>query len=124
LRRIAIKFLAVLYNYYNKGGTKSIPYESALTAFIGILLLYVYSLGIWIFGRQSILLMKDYSRVEEYLIAIPSILLLYFFLSRFITKDMVLTEVESGSLNMRDNLVTLFLFIGGVVLFIFTVLKE
>ena len=103
MKNLILKFLFLFYKYYDKGSTKSIAYFSALTAFIKVLFLNVYTILIY-FNIYDKYLTFSYgtSKWQKYLWATIFLLPFYFGLNLFLKKEDVL-KIEMDKSTMRKG---------------------
>jgi energy-coupling factor transporter transmembrane protein EcfT len=117
-----LKFVMYLfYRYYNKGGTRRIPYFSALCAVVFLIYIHIFQLLI-ILDRVSLLPMKkDDLRIEKYG-KVALFLLPIFLIVAFLVKPSELKALNYSDETVEKGNVNLVIYIISTILLLFTLM--
>ena len=114
-----LKFVMYLfYRYYNKGGTKRIPYFSALSAVVFLIYIHIFQLLI-ILNKVNLLPMQKYDlRIEKYG-KLALFLLPIFLIVAFIVKPSELKKLQYNDEKKRKGEVSLIIYITANIILLF-----
>jgi hypothetical protein len=115
-----LKFIMYLfYRYYNKEGTKRIPYFSALCAVVFLIYIHIFQ-ALIILGKVSLLPMqKDDLRIEKY-IKLALFLLPIFLIVAYLVKpsDLKTLRYEEGKLKRGSTSLIIYVITNFILLFV------
>lgn len=103
MKTLILKFLFLLYNYYDKGSTKSIAYQSSIMALMMAIFLNLYSVLIFTGVEDKYLTLLDGThKWQKYLITSLFLLPIYFGIKKIFKKEDIL-KIEMDKPTMQKG---------------------
>ena len=124
MKTLILKVLCTFYNYYNKGSTKMIAYESAILAVLLLLFInFATIFSIYNYWSNDFIKLPTISRMVKYIVSIIALSILLFIFKKIFSEDEIVLMGECIKNNPLSKYILLIYVILSVVLFLVVVLK-